>query len=129
MDIRYISSITNSAADALSCYPHVQQSEKDHAPAESLVEVCLITMGAEVDLDILEAIKTAYTEDRLFGPVITNPERYPAYSIHDGLIYHNEWLRIPSDRTVREALLATYYDDQNHFGVSKTQGNLSRDFL
>ena len=129
MDICYIPGVTNSAADALSRYPYVQQPEKDHAPAESLVEVCLISTGAEVDSDVMDAIKAAYAEDRLFGPVIANPERYPAYSILEGLIYHTERLCIPSDRTVREALLATYHDDQNHFGVSKTQGNLSRDFL
>jgi len=129
MDICYIPGVTNSAADALSRYPHVQQPEKDHAPAESLVEVCLISTGAEVDSDVMDAIKAAYAEDRLFGPVIANPERYPAYSILEGLIYHTERLCIPSDRTVPEALLATYHDDQNHFGVSKTQGNLSRDFL
>ena len=108
MDICYIPGVTNSAADALSCYAHMQQLEKDHAPAESLVEVYLITTDAEVDLDVMDAIKAAYAEDRLFGPVIVNPERYPAFSILDGLIYHNEWLCIPLDRTVREALLATY---------------------
>ena len=74
MDIHYIPGVTNSAADALSRYPHVQQLEKDHAPAENLVEVCLITMGAEVISDVMDAIKAAYTEDRLFGPVIANPE-------------------------------------------------------
>ena len=58
-----------------------------------------------------------------------NPERYPAYSILIGLIYHNKQLCIPSDKMVWEALLATYHNDQNHFGISKTQGNLSRDFL
>ena len=90
MDIRYIPGVTNSAADALSRYPHVQQLEKDHSPAENLVEVCLITTGAEVDSDVIDVIKAAYTEDRLFGPVMANPERYPAYTILDGLIYHNE---------------------------------------
>jgi len=129
MDIRYIPGVTNSATDALSRYPHVQQLEKNHAPMENLVEVCLITTGAEVDSDVIDAIKAAYAEDRLFGPVIANPERYPAYSILDGLIYHNEQLCIPLDKTVREALLAMYHNDQNHFGISKTQGNLSRDFL
>ena len=86
-------------------------------------------MAVEIDSDIMDAIRAAYPEDRLFGPVITNPERYPAYSILDGLIYHNERLCIPSDRTVREALLATYHDNQNHFGILKTRSNLSHDFL
>ena len=95
---------------------------------EDLVEVCLI-MTAEVDSEIMGAIRAVYPEDGLFGPIITNPERYPAYSILDGLIYYNERLCISSDRTVREALLTIYHDDQNHFGISKTQGNLSRNFL
>jgi len=53
---------------------------------EDLVEVCLITAAAEVDSNIMEAIRAAYPEDRLFRLVITNP----AYSILDGLIYHNK---------------------------------------
>jgi len=90
MDIHYIPGMTNSAADALSRYPHVQQPEKDPVAAEDLVEVCLITTAAEVDSDIMDGIKMAYRDDKLFGPVIANPERYPAYSIHDGLIYRDE---------------------------------------
>ena len=90
MDIHYLPGMTNSAADALSRYPHVQQPEKDSVPAEDLVEVCLITTAAEVDLDIMDAIRMAYRDDKLFGPVITSPKRYPAYSIRDGLIYHDE---------------------------------------
>jgi len=129
MDICYISSVTNSAADALSHYPHVQPPEMNPATPEELVEVCLITAAAEVDSDIINAIKTAYPDNRLFGPVIANPERYPAYTIQDGLIYHNERLCIPSDRTLPETLLAPYHNDQNHFGTSKTQGNLRRNFL
>ena len=129
MDIRYIPGVTNSAADALSRYPHVQRPETDLTPIEDLVEVCLITAAAEIDSDIIDAIKAAYADDGLFGPVIANPERYPAYSLQDGLLYHKAWLCIPSDKTVREVLLTTYHDDQNHFGISKTQNNLSRDFL
>ena len=128
MDIRYIPGVTNSTTDALSCYPHVQQSEKDHASMEDFIEVCVIMM-AEIDSDIMDVIRAAYPEDKLFGPVIMNPERYPAYSILNGLIYHNEQLCILSDRTLWEALLTTYHDGQNNFGVSKTQDNLSRDFL
>jgi len=77
----------------------------------------------------VDAIKAAYLEDKLFEPVIINPERYSVYSIFDGLIYYNERLCIPSDRTVWETLLAIYHNDQNHFSASKMQGNLSRDFL
>jgi len=90
LDIHYIPGVTNTAADALSRYPHVQQPEKDPVPAEDLVEVCLITTAAEVDSDIMDAIRTAYRDDKLFGQVITSSERYPAYSIRDGLIYHDE---------------------------------------
>ena len=90
LDIHYIPGVTNTAADALSRYPHVQQPEKDSVPAEDLVEVCLITTAAEVDSDIMDAIRTAYRDDKLFSQVITSSERYPAYSIRDGLIYHDE---------------------------------------
>ena len=50
------------------------------------MEVCIITTVAEIDSDIIDAIRAAYSEDRLFRPVITNPEWYPAYSLLDGLI-------------------------------------------
>ena len=90
MDIRYISTLTNSAADALSHYSDVQQPERDHTAMDDLVELYLITTVAEIDSDIMDTIRAAYPEDRLFGPVIANPEMYPAYSILDGLIYHNE---------------------------------------
>ena len=49
MDIRYIPSITNSAADALSRYPYVQPPEMNPATPEELVEVCLIVRGLVVD--------------------------------------------------------------------------------
>ena len=129
MDIHYIPGVTNSAANALSRYPHVKPPEMNSATPEELVEVWLITTAVQVDSDITDATKAAYRDDRLFSPVIANPERYLVYTIHDGLIYHNEWLCIPSDRTVRKTLLATYHNDQNHFGISKTQVNLRHDFL
>jgi len=65
MDIRYIPGVTNSAGDALFCYPHVQQSGKDHTSTDGLVEVCLITI-AEVNSEIMDTIRAAYPEDRLF---------------------------------------------------------------
>ena len=89
MDIRYIPSVTNSAADTLSRYPYIQQLQIDSTLSDDLVEVCLITV-AEVDSDIMNAIKAAYLDDTIFGPVLTNPERYPRYVVHNGLIYHNE---------------------------------------
>ena len=78
---------------------------------KDLIEVCLITMPAEVDSDIIDAIKVVYFEDKLFEPVIMNSERYSVYSILDSLIYLNEQLCIPADRTVGKALQATYYDN------------------
>jgi len=128
MDIHYIPGVMNSAADALSRYPYIQQPQTDPTPSDDLVEVCLVTV-AEVDSDITNAIKAAYPNDTLFGPVLANPGRYPGYVAHNGLIYYNERLCFSTDKAVRETLLATYYDDQNHFGTCKTQSNLSRDFL
>ena len=64
IDIRYISGVTNSAANALSSYPHVQHLERDHTTAGDLVEVCLITTAAEIDSDIMDAIRAAYPEDK-----------------------------------------------------------------
>jgi len=89
MDIHYISGVTNSAADALSRYPYIQQPWTDPTPSDDLIEVYLIT-AAEVDSDVTNAIKVAYPNDTLFGPVLANPRRYPGYVVHDGLIYHNE---------------------------------------
>ena len=120
MNIRYISRVTNSTANALSRYPYVQQPENNYAPAEDLIEVCLITTVAEVDSDIMDAIKVAYYKDKLFRPIIINSKSYSVYSILDSLIYYNERLSIFSDRTVQNALLAIYHDDQNHFGAYKT---------
>jgi len=128
MDICYIPGVTNSAADAMSRYPYVQQPNADLMPSGDLIEVCVIT-AAEMDSDVMNAIKAAYPDDTLFGPVLANPERYPEYSVHEGLIYHNERLCIPTDRSVRETLLVIYHDDQNHFGTSNSQSNFSRDFL
>ena len=77
IDLRYISSVTNLATDALSCYLYIQQCEVDMDPAtiasEDLIEVCLI-IAVGVDSDIMDAIKAAYSDDKLFDPVLSNPE-------------------------------------------------------
>jgi hypothetical protein len=116
-DIHHIPGISNSAADALSRFPYVQAIDLK-APIDE--HVC-VTSIVEFDKDILDSVKAHYENDKLFGQVIQNPERYPLYEINDGLIFFEGRLAIPSnDRISRNSLLTVYHDSQNHFGIAKT---------
>ena len=64
--------ITNSAADALSRYPYVQLQEHLEVNAISLIKF---------NSEILNNVRTFYSNYRLFGVVIKNPERYPLYQL------------------------------------------------
>ena len=128
-DIHHIPGVTNSAADALFRYLYAQQNSKTPTtpmsptnPAspespepramnnEEELDLYALTV-IEIDNAIYDAIREAYKEDSLFGPVIKNPEQYPMYAVNDGLIYHGHRLCIPSeDRNTREELLRTYHD-------------------
>jgi Integrase zinc binding domain/RNase H-like domain found in reverse transcriptase len=175
-DIQYIPGVTNTAADALSRYPYIQDLSSvpvecheswvevnetglltcewdleeenespglikmasqapanDERPARALVftdaEVVATTI-ISVDAALLDSVCSSYKDDRFFGSIIRYPERYPAYTFHDGLIYLEDRLCIrASDKATRETLLATYHDDQNHFGTHKTQLSLQRDYF
>ena len=95
--IHHIPGITNSAADALSRYPYVQLQEHLEVNAISLVKF---------NSEILNNVRTFYSNDKLFGAVIKNPERYPLYQLNDGLLFFEGRLCIPSnDRISREKLL------------------------
>jgi len=95
--IHHIPGITNSAADALSRYPYVQLQEHLEVNAISLVKL---------NAEILNNVRTFYSNDKLFGAVIKNPERYPLYQLNDGLLFFEGRLCIPSnDRISREKLL------------------------
>jgi putative transposase len=83
-----------------------------------------------MDASILDSVRAAYKDDKFFGPVIAHPERYPAYTLHDDLIFYRDRLCIPAnDRTTRETLLATYHDDRNHFGDRKTRAAITVDYF
>ena len=119
-DIHHIPGIANSAADALSRYPYVQSAG---------ATVSAIT-SVTIDTAILQSVKEAYTDDKLFGPVIANPERYPAYTLVDGALYLENRLCIPAfDRKTRETLLLLHHDVQNHFGRRKTRSAIARDYF
>jgi hypothetical protein len=168
-DIKYIPGITNTAADALSRYPYVQESNE---PADEANEVWInidddgqiqdeweiedISMNAfdsfrhenstdisnthdeeilstsvvSMDTSILDSVRAAYKDDKLFDPVIAHPERYPAYTLYDDLIFYQDRFYIPTnDRTIRETLLATYHDDRNHFDDRKTRVAITTDYF
>jgi hypothetical protein len=93
-------------------------------------EEVLSTSVVSMDASILDSIRAAYRDDKFFGPVIAYPERYPAYTLYDDLIFYRDRLYIPAnDRTTRETLLATYHDDRNHFGDHKTRGAITTDYF
>jgi hypothetical protein len=90
----------------------------------------LSTSVVSIDASILDSIRAAYKEDRFFGPVIAHPERYPAYTLYNDLLFYCDRLYIPAnDRTTRETLLATYHDDRNHFGDRKTRAAITTDYF
>jgi hypothetical protein len=100
-EIRHIPGITNSAADALSCYPYVQTH--DEVPIAAISQV-------EFDSSILASIKKSYPDDKLFAPVIKNRERYPLFQFEEGLLFFEGRLCIPAnDRVSREKLLRIHH--------------------
>jgi hypothetical protein len=93
-------------------------------------EEMLSTSVISMDTSILDSIRAAYKDDKFFGPVIAYPERYPAYTLYDDLIYYHDRLCIPTnDRTTREMLLIMYHDDRNHFGDRKTRVAITTDYF
>src|SRR2546423_6209381 len=100
--IQHISGISNSAADALSRYPYVQQLRE---------EVNTISL-VEFNPEILHNIRKSYPDDSLFTPVIKNPEHYPLFHLHEGLLFFEGRLCIPAnDRISQEKLLKLHHDD------------------
>jgi hypothetical protein len=132
-DIHHIPGITNTAADALSRYPYVQDVKVEEGLEGGFVGIDEegLAMGFELvedgsaegwsdegtieeevgseetnsttvvsmDLDILDVIRDSYEDDTFFQPVLANPDRYPAYSFHNGLVYLRERLCIPSAKS------------------------------
>jgi hypothetical protein len=63
-------------------------------------EEILSTSVVSMDTSILDSVYTTYKDDKLFGPVIAYPKRYPAYTLYDDLIFYQDRLYIPTnDRT------------------------------
>ena len=124
MDIRYIPGISNSAADALSRYPYVQQNIAVPIKEEYIDELSTF----ELDDKVLNSIREHCPSDNLFGPVIESPDQYPLYDIVDGLIYFEGRLAIPSnDRGTRNTLMELHHDKSNHFGQTKTIKSITRE--
>ena len=166
-DIKYIPGITNTAADALSRYPYVQEPDannleetneiwididedgqingewervlgddsdgfqpEDPEASDRHDDEVLSTSVVSMDASLLDSVRAAYKNDRSFSPVIAHPERYPAYTLYDDLLFYRDRLCIPAnDRTTRETLLATYHDDRNHFGDRKTRAAITTDYF
>ena len=83
-----------------------------------------------MDASILDSVRAAYKEDKFFGPVITHPERYPAYTLYDDLLFYRDRLCIPvNNRITRETLLAIYYDNYNYFSDRKIRVAITTDYF
>ena len=100
--------------------------QDDTTQNEEVLSTSVVSMNAS----ILDAVRASYREDKFFSPVITHPERYPAYTFYDGLIFYRDRLCISAnDKSTRETLLATYHDDRNHFGDRKTRAAITVDYF
>jgi transposase InsO family protein len=111
--IDYIPGIVNRAADGLSRYPHWHLE-----PAAIQVSEISISNWEKKMLDLL---KTSYSNDTFFAPIMENPEQFQAYNVKDGLLYLSDGrLCIPDEKTLRQKLLMEQHDQHNHFGYDKT---------
>jgi len=120
-DICHIPGISNSAADALSRYPYVQSRDNLSACANSTIEF---------DETILKDIRKAYKDNRFFGPIIKNLERYPLFQLEEGLFFFEGRLCIPNDQSSRERILRAHHEDaSNHFATDKTRKSITMDYF
>jgi hypothetical protein len=93
---------------------------------EEMLSISVISM----DTSILDSVRATYKDDKLFGPVIAYPERYPVYILYDDLLFYQDRLCIPiSDRMMWEILLVIYHDDRNHFDDRKTRVAITTDYF
>ena len=126
--IEYIPGVTNTAADALSRYPFVQHSTPVTSNPSEDSEINAVST-IHFDKGILESVKACCKTDKIFAPIIQNPERFPAYQVLNDLIFMDGRLCIPTnDRRSRECLLKQYHDCQSHFGIAKTRQSITRDY-
>ena len=82
------------------------------------------------DPAILDKVRQSYASDPFFGSVIANPANYASiYEFDNGLLFFENRLCIPRERTTREYLLSLHHDGQNHFGYEKTYEMITRDYF
>ena len=121
-DIKYIPGITNRAADALSRYPYAQPNKSELNS--------LATTTHELNNRVTDEIRTSYFNDPFFKPIVSNPQQYPHFFVHKGLVYlHDGRLCIPNSKSTREMLLYQHHDNEDHFGNGKVYASLSSKYF
>jgi hypothetical protein len=82
--------------NAFDSFRHENSTDISNTYDEEVLSTSVISM----DTSILDSVHATYKDDKLFGPVIAYPERYPAYTLYDDLIFYQDRLYIPAnDRT------------------------------
>jgi transposase InsO family protein len=115
----------NIAADALSRREDLQSSQ--HTVSLHQLSESTITVAA----DLLQQVKTAYSNDPFCCDLLSNPRPHlPHYQLRDGLIFCGSQLYIPSSDEIKSKILSEAHDSAvgGHVGVVKTVEAVSRSY-
>jgi hypothetical protein len=79
----------------------------------------------EEDRRLLQRIRNGYVDDKLFRIVLEEPDKFPHFSVREGVIYkknlrEKEVICVPRDKELITQLLTAAHETLGHFGDQRT---------